>query len=150
MSEPSKPIKTQVREALGLLVFPLRESLGLRDEPRWGRDPLSTRSPMPNLTLYASDETEIGKDCRGRTKQFVVSFKFAFQEVRDPEGTRDNYVAALRTLVEQDIQLNGLVNIVDDEEVEFMSSTLTNPTHVLVVSYRVEYRHLLGDPFTKY
>jgi hypothetical protein len=143
------PIRQQIRTALLAHGTALATALPLRSV-ELGRDPLVARKPMPNLTLFESDEVEIGKDNRGRTYQFIVTFKFAFEKARNAEMEKDRLVSALEVRIENDLQLGGLANIVDGEDVEFLSGTTTDPIQVVLVSYRVEYRRVRGDPTTKY
>jgi hypothetical protein len=145
-------IRQQIRTYLVEMVQPLRETLTLRDDPEWVNDPLKHRDAMPNLTLFAGDDSTLATDNRGRTKQFRVTFKFSFLAPRTGqlEDLADEYVTELTKIMEADIQLGGLADILDEREVESFIDTISTPRAVLLVTWRVQYRHMLYQPEVAY
>lgn len=145
-------IRKQIRDRWKALVTPLKATLSLRADPLWSNDPLQILAPMPSLLLYASDDVQIAVDNRGRTKQFNVTNKFCFEAERSENrhNLADSYTAEITKLVEADIQLTALANIVTDREVELFLPEITKPLAILLVTWRVEYRHRLSLPDTNY
>jgi hypothetical protein len=144
------PIKKQIRARWVTLVTPLVATLGLRAAPLWSEDPLQILQPLPSLLLYTTDDVEISKNNLGRVKQFNITNKFCFAEPRTLKDTEDQIVAETTKLVEADIQLGGLANIVDQREVESFLATLHAPLGIVLISWRVEYRHRLAQPEVNY
>lgn len=141
-------VRKQIRDAWKALVLPLKGTLSLRADPAWSNDPLQVLAALPSLLLYASDDTTIAVDNRGRTKQFHITNTFCLEKerVENRENTADEYTAEITKLVEGNIQLGGLANIVDQREVGFFLPELIKPVCVLLVTWRVEYRHALAQP----
>ncbi len=145
-------IKKQIRDRWVTLVTPLVATLSLRAAPAWSQDPLQIVEPLPSLLLYATDETEIAVDTRGRTKQFNITNKFCFANPREAtlKDTEDSYVLEITKLVEADIQLAGLANVVNQREVESFINTTQAPIGIVLVTWRVEYRTRLAQPDLAY
>lgn len=148
----SDSIRQQIRTYLVVMVQPLKDTLTLRRDPEWVNDPLAPLDPLPNLTLFAGADTTLATDSRGRTKQFRVTFKFSFEAPRAGllEDAADLYVSELTKIMEADIQLGGLADILDEREVESFIDTISAPRAILLVTWRVQYRHMLYQPEVAY
>lgn len=142
--------KQNILTALVALGEGLRASLGLRAAVGLISDPLQYSDPLPSLQLWAGNEIEVGKDYRGRTYRFPVTFKFCFEAQREPQAHGETYAAAVQTAIESDLSLGDLVINMDSQDSEYIGSSVNSPVNYQLITYQVEYRRLRGDPDTQY
>lgn len=113
---------------------------------------LSLNLPIrPSIQLFVGDERPFGKpDNRGRTFHFDLCWKLLNEDPRDVAGANDLIVPEIQKIAETDIQTGGLCVIVEGgEEKPFVSET-NEPLGGSLILYTVEYRRVLGDPYTTY
>ena len=82
--------------------------------------------------------TEQGEDTQGFTMRFTLYIECILEEQRDPQGEKDDLVAAVQTAIEADRDLNDLANWVRYQgETPFVLEQ-TKPVVGSVVEYLVE------------
>ena len=105
----------------------------------------------PSIQLYVGDERPFGKpDTRGRTFEFDLCLKLLNSDARDVATANDLIVPEMQKIVENNIQLGGLcVGIYGGEELPFTTES-NDPEGGVLITYTIQYRRVLGDPYTTY
>jgi hypothetical protein len=114
----------------------------------------------PALHLVVGQESQIGEDTRGYTKQFPAWFKIMLADSRDAYGLADDAAAFIQQAIEADFtggdptsgkgQLRGLANKIQYEGEQPFTDEAIKPDGGTVVMYTVEYRTPRGDPYSTY
>ena len=113
-------------------------------------DILAAADVKPSLFVYDGEEEPAGEDNHGRTFRFPLALKIMFESQRNLGDVKDTLVWQVQNAIEDDIQLNGLANILDGgNEVPFVEEQ-GKPDAGALVFYTVEYRRVRGDPLTTY
>jgi hypothetical protein len=146
-STPS--IKLQIMQLILSLMQPLVQSGVFRKVAR-SHDLALNEAVRPALQIYDGPERLMRKDSRGRTYHFDIGLKILIEDARDISAQKDLIVPAVQKIMETNLQLAGLANIVDGgEEVPFVEEA-DKPLGGALVLYTIEYRRVLGDPYTTY
>jgi hypothetical protein len=150
LGSDAKSIKRQIMDRIldNLAVLKNAET-GFRDIRRES-DPLAQVKIKPSLLIYDGTEVETGKDNIGRTYEFTVSLEMHFSSQRNLGEEKDRLVPLVQKILEDDLQLNGLCNVVAGGEEEPFISELGKPDGGVTVRYVVRYRRKRGDPYSTY
>lgn len=104
----------------------------------------------PSIQLYVGEERPTSKDNRGRTYHFDMCAKLLIDDPKDVGAASDTIVPEIQRLIESNVQVSQLAVIVDGgEELPFVSES-NEPLGGSLVMYTIQYRRLLGDPYTTY
>ena len=153
----SEPIKVQILQGILTRLQDAKTNLlpGDIDAPRKVEmtfDLATQLKQLPNWQLYHEDETEVPtlKDTRGRTYDFPIAIKVSVQAPHDLALAVERHVAEVQRIMESDIQLAGLVSIIDNGGVQLALGTGDQPVGVAILTYTVRYRRALGNPYATY
>lgn len=142
-------IKKQIMSRILADLEPLKTSGDFRSITR-EVNLLATAAVLNALQIYDGPERLMNKDNRGRTFHFDIGLKILAQEQRDLGAAKDALVPKVQQILETDYQLGGLASIVDGgEEVPFLTE-VNKPLGGSLVLYTIQYRRVLGDPYTTY
>jgi hypothetical protein len=142
-------IKAQILNRIMANFEPLKTSGDFRAITR-ERNLLLLAAVTPALQIYDGPERFVAKDTRGRTWHFDIGLKICLTEGRDLGAAKDTLVPKVQKVIETDLQLGGLADFVDGgEEIPYITET-EKPAGGALILYTVQYRRVLGDPYTTY
>ena len=138
-----KRILKRIEERLGRL-----ETEGKVREVKRTQNLLILAAVTPAIHFTAASEVEIAKDIRGRTYQFPLGIKIKSDEA-DPEIV-DDIVAEVQTIIESELQLEGLCIQIDGGTDNPFISAEDSETGGSILLYDITYRRKLGNPYETY
>jgi hypothetical protein len=100
--------------------------------------------------VYDGEETQLDADNRGRTFTFTLGVKVLLEDPQDLAMAKDDLVPKVQQLIENDIQLNGLANIVDGGAEQPFLNELGKPVGGAFLTWTIQYRRYLGNPYATY
>ncbi len=112
-------------------------------------DPLQFTDVHPTLFWRTGPEVEIGKDNQGRTYRFPLIIATHFKGV-DKLEQHDDLVAAIQDVIEGNIQLGGLVNVIDGGTEDPWVDDQAKDLGGSVIIYQVQYRRVRGAAHRMY